>query len=101
MTRIPYTDGGSDFDASDPTSELSAAPGEDETPSIVVVRAVATLTNTSPIDLDPLYHAIDPDHLDRVVQSADESAVRMEISFRYQGCEVTVTEDEIRVRTAF
>lgn len=99
MTRIPYTDGGSDRDTSNRSYEVSYDLDADEAPSTAVVRTVATVTNTSPLDLDPLYEAIDPDHLDGLFRRDDTPAVRIEISFSYGGCEVTMTQREVHVRT--
>lgn len=65
-----------------------------ERPSEAVVRAVADRTGTAPLDLDPLYGAVDPEHVDGVV----EGDGRAEVAFEYAGCRVTVTEREVRVR---
>lgn len=52
----------------DATYELEAG----ELHSTAVVRAVATFTNTSVLDLDPLYDVLDPDHLDGIFAGSDE-----------------------------
>ena len=73
--------------------------GEDDQPSKVVVRAVATLTNTEILDLDPLYDTIDPTHVDKLNDVRGESAIEdSSVSFRYNGCLVTVNQSTVHVR---
>lgn len=55
-----------------------------------IVRTVATVTNTDPIDLPTLYGAVDPDALDTLV----DGMAMGEVTFTYAGCEVTVTDEE-------
>lgn len=67
----------------------------DERASMVVVRAVATLTNTSPMDLDPLFQVIDPEYVDGVTEgqtSGDPS-----LTFEYSDCHIEVTPNTVRV----
>lgn len=99
MTRVPLTDGGSDPDRSSRSRRLVYDVGDGERPSEAVVRAVARLTGTSPSELEPLYDAVDPDHLNGLFESASGGASRMELSFDYDGCAVTVLYDRVRVRT--
>ena len=74
----------------------------DESPSHAVVHAVAAVTGRSPVDLDPLYDVVDPDHLDGLFGCRGPEPSRTGGSFvlLFDGCEVTVTRDEIRVREA-
>lgn len=53
-----------------------------------VVQSVATTTKTDPLELPPLYDAIDPDALAGVV----DGMTRGEVTFTYADCTVTVTE---------
>lgn len=82
--------------AADLTYDIDA----DERPSAAVVRAVASLTNSRVTDLEPLYHVIDPDHLDqlfdrpRIGGAAGDRA----LTIRFNGCRVTVTADAVHVR---
>lgn len=99
MSRRLCTDGGSDRNRVDQSYEVSYDLDEDELPSTVIVRSVASLTDTSPLDLNPLYNVIDPNHLDKLFQNHDESTVQAEITFTYNGCEVTITGDKLYVRT--
>ena len=70
------------------------------------MRAVATFLDTSPLDLDPLYDAIDPAHLDGIFETdgtsarTDGTSARTDgsVAFAFDDCRVTVTHDEIRVR---
>lgn len=77
-------------------AEITCEIGDAERPSLAVVRAVASLSNTPVLDLDPLYEAVDPTHLDGLVDGSGERSVE----FRYSGCQVTVTPDAVHVRTA-
>ncbi|SDR41507.1 HalOD1 output domain-containing protein [Natronobacterium texcoconense] len=57
-------------------------------PSVAVVEAVARAEGTDPMALDPsLYRAIDPDALDRLVESADEE---LTVEFTFAGYTVRV-----------
>lgn len=67
------------------------------TPSERVVDAVAEAEDVDPIELEPLYAAIDPDALDAVVRSQQEGRIAPRTStlvrFEYQGYRVTVAGD--------
>ena len=70
-----------------------------EAPSASVVRAVASLTNVPVLDLDPLYDVVDPAHLDGLFGGRGDGAMaERSITFVFDGCRVTVTQDVIRVR---
>jgi len=59
--------------------------------ALAVVEKVASIKKVDPLDLPPLYHTIDTDHLDGLVTSLsnpDDS-----ITFRYADNTVTVTGD--------
>lgn len=58
-------------------------------PSERVVQEVSRRDGTDPLELPPLYSAIDPDALDAAVEGMAEGAVR----FRYAGYSVTVRSD--------
>lgn len=58
--------------------------------SVGVVRAVAVLENASPMELLPLYRAIDPEALDALVESSPVVPGRIE--FAYCGYEVIVRD---------
>lgn len=65
---------------------------DDEPPSVAVVRAVASLTNTPVLDLEPLYDVVDPDHLDGLF-GGDAALEGSSVALAFNGCRVTVTED--------
>ena len=99
MTRRPRTDGGGD--SSRPKSARDAYDiGADERPSEAVVRAVSTFLDTPPLDLDPLYDAIDPAHLDGLFDGDGSFRTATSIAFSYEGYEVTVTGDAVSLREA-
>lgn len=90
------TDGGSDRGQSERPDRFTYDIDRDELPSEAVVRAVAAVTNTSPLVLDPLYHVIDPDNLDEVLQRRGRHGGGTELTFTFEGCEVTVTSERVR-----
>lgn len=97
MTNQPPEGDGGDDDRPDRAHRLTYEIDGDESPSIAVVRAVAALTDTSPLDLDPLYDVVDPEHLDGLFEGTGDDTVRTESTFTFDGCEVTVTDDVIHV----
>lgn len=73
-----------------------------EPSSQVVVSAVAESLDCSPLDLEPLYHRVDPESLDSLVDRSLGEAVSTpagdpSVEFRFAGCEVAVTPVEVRV----
>lgn len=69
---------------------------DDEPPSTAVVRAVASLTDTPVLDLEPLYDVVDPDHLDGLL-GGDGALEESSVTLAFSGCRVTVTQDGVRV----
>ena len=60
----------------------------------VVVNAVAVIHNVDPIELDPLSGAIDPGMLDSLARQEDgEATISSEVTFTYEGLEITVDGD--------
>lgn len=98
MSDTPVTDGGIDHDRSEPRRQLSYDRDPGEAPSEAVVLAVSNLTGTDPLELDPLYHVIDPDTLDAVFERGPEGGVEAEITIEFNGCTATVTHDTVHVR---
>lgn len=72
---------------------------EDESPSEAVVRTVASYTDTDVLDLEPLQTVIDVEHLDGLFENArrKRSIERNSITFHFDGCEITVTQDDVYV----
>ena len=63
-----------------------------ESPSNAVVNAVAAIDDAHPLELEPLYDAIDTDALDTVFRSRSESTIRSSghVDFCYSGYLVRV-----------
>lgn len=61
----------------------------DDPASQRVLARVAELENADPVELEPLYDAIDPEALDRIVDSIEDGSVQ----FDYHGYTVTVFHD--------
>lgn len=60
-----------------------------------IVEQVAATKDTDPVDLEPLYAAVDPDALNALCRDGFDGRVE----FRYAGCTVVVDgEREVRVR---
>lgn len=98
MSDRHLTDGGKDREVGDESSYLAYELSDDELPSRAVIRAVASFTDTAPLDIEPLYDVIPPAHLDGSIRDTDDDTVRTEFSFTFNGCEVTVTGDEVCVQ---
>lgn len=96
MTDHPTRDDRSENRLSAREAAIEYELDDDEPPSAAVVRAVASLTNTSVLDLDPLYDAVDPDHLDGLF-AGDSTPGGSSVTLLFNGCRVTVTEDVVRV----
>lgn len=60
-----------------------------DSPSERVPQEVAQRANTDPLELPPLYFAIDPDALDAAIEGIEEGKVE----FRYAGHRVAVHSD--------
>lgn len=69
------------------------------TPSARVVTAVAEAAETDPLDLPPLYSALDPDALDALVTNSESSSIFL--TFPYAGYTVSIHGDgEVDVEEA-
>lgn len=59
-----------------------------------IIEAIAEARDVPPTELmPPLYEAIDPDTLDRLVQSVTEG--RMQLTFEYQSYEIQIKNNDI------
>lgn len=75
------------------TASLQTAAGsvqEREATTENVVTAVAEAEGVSPLDLDPLATAVDPDALNALYRDGRRGVA---VEFAYQGYEVTVSAD--------
>ncbi len=61
--------------------------------SETVISAVAEAKGVEPLDLEPLYTAVDPDALDRLFQPAVGSPTPLNLQFAMADCRVTVRSD--------
>lgn len=79
------------------TAEIGGGNRVDESEQLsqAVIAAVADAEQADPLDLTPLYQAIDPDALDSLFKSVAGEGTRAvdEISFEYHGYDVTVAAD--------
>jgi len=94
--RDPFpTDGSPEYDPETGTYRAYHDWGRDGTPSWSVVETVAAATGTDPRSMRPLYEVVDPDALDRVFErtAGEQSPLRGRVTFRFEGCEVTVSAD--------
>lgn len=98
MTNHYITDGGSDPSQSERPKTLRYGVPQQESHSEAVVKAVAAVTDTSVLDLDPLYDVLDPESLDQSFERQRSDADNMEITFVFNGCDVTVSRGEVTVR---
>lgn len=74
---------------------IQTTPSSGRRPSTAIVEAVGTITDTDPIELDPLGDAIDPDHLDGLFDSPSSSErEHVSVSFSYADYRITVSETE-------
>ena len=73
---------------------------DENTPVYAVVSAVAEVEDSDPVDLPPLYNAINPEALNNLFTSESGSAVD-QIAFQYAGYSIVVRgSGEVQVRPA-
>lgn len=71
-------------------------PADERAPSAAVIESVATMIDSDPATITPLFDVVDPDALDRLCDAAIRGPNRdapLTVSFRYEGCAVTVHAD--------
>lgn len=77
--------------------EVRHEPASDAPVSNAITQAVATVTETEPETLRPLYEVVEPDALDRLfapTSATDTETTRDgHVVFPYEGCTVRVTAD--------
>ncbi|MXV62953.1 hypothetical protein GS429_12915 [Natronorubrum sp. JWXQ-INN-674] len=59
--------------------------------SLSVIEALADELEADPVDLEPLYHAVDPEALDQLFQRGSTGEAR--VTFTYEAHEVEVRSD--------
>lgn len=62
-----------------------------ESPSCAVVSAVSAVSNTDPLDMDPLHATVDTDALESLIGPRRAAVGDVHITFEYHGYEVTVS----------
>jgi len=73
------------------TSTVEMLANDVREPSVAVVEAVAAHEGVDPLDLPPLYDAVDPSALDTLFAPRPDGSVRDgQLSFRFAGYDVTV-----------
>lgn len=66
----------------------------DESICFAIVDTVSNLTNTDPLELDPLGTVVDTDALNALFSPSDSSRRHdAYLTFRYEGCNVAVDSD--------
>ncbi|RQG98677.1 HalOD1 output domain-containing protein [Natrarchaeobius oligotrophus] len=74
--------------------ETSLAEKNGETPVHAVIEAVAETTDSDPLDLPPLYEAVDPDALNTLFDGPETGVW---LRFRYAGFGVAVDDEGVTV----
>ncbi|WP_049889298.1 HalOD1 output domain-containing protein [Natronolimnohabitans innermongolicus] len=93
---MPSTDDTTETMTADDESFLATFdPDTGEPASVTVVTAVASLSGVGPLELEPLYEAVDPDALDALVRHTHrvEDTGTHELWFSYEGYDVGVRSD--------
>lgn len=91
----PY-DGVATNDRSDRSTYFWAVDGDGADPSSTVIEGVADVTGTDLTQLRPLYEVIDPEGLDSLFAANDRrssGSTNGYVTFRFEGCDVTVRAD--------
>lgn len=70
-------------------------PVDNQAVSTAIMREVARRKGVSAVDLDSIYHVINPDALEALFSPQLDGQPRTDghVTFPYCGCEVTVTSD--------
>lgn len=68
---------------------------EEDAVSERVINQVADVTGTDPLELEPLYHSVDPDCLDTLFETSESTAGQSggHVQFSMAGCRVVVSAD--------
>lgn len=72
---------------------VSRTVADDETPTGVVVTAVACVTGSTVGEVSPLHHSVDPDSLNGLFDPTRRGRRRGRVEFEHDGCEVSVRYD--------
>jgi hypothetical protein len=80
---------------SEPPAVVRQEHGPDENLTDAIVTATAAATGQPPGELPLLFETVDPEGLNRLFDSADESSLR--VGFEYAGCHIVIEHEEVRV----
>ena len=83
------------FDYREGDSRIGQGDVDSDALSAAITSAVADALETDPIELAPLYTAIDPDGLARVLSHPTETPVT--VTFQFEGCTVVSSDGDITV----
>ncbi len=101
---MPSRDDTTDTPATgEPRCVTTFDPDAGEQASDAIITAVATLLETSQLELTPLYEAVEPDALDSLVAHARrvDDAGTHQLQFLYEGFDIGVrTDGQIRIHDA-
>ena len=76
------------YDPTTRTYHVRHSSEDEEIPLVVeIVEAVAAITGTEPMAMEPLYSVLDPDALELLIRDAGGD---VQATFTYEGCRVTV-----------
>ena len=74
----------------DPNTDTYVGQFDVESASLAVMEALATIRHCEPTELEPLYHSVDPDALDRLVESGTD---QLRVTMHIDGFEVVIIGD--------
>lgn len=91
MTGRPPEGDGVGYDSVGGTYHAVHDWDECESIALTVISAVSAVTNTPPLEMEPLFDAVDPDALNSLLRRNSDAATRsgVTVSFRFEGHEVT------------
>lgn len=78
------------YDATSDTYHVSLEEDGSVPISVAVIRAIASITGSDPLDLEPLAAYVDPDSLEATFEGPLARASPPSISFTYVGYRITV-----------
>jgi hypothetical protein len=96
MTKPPSVEDGIVFDETTNTFHARFDPKQTN-PSEAIIQVLTEITQTNPSEMDPLFRAVDPEALDKILRSRPAGTVTepLEATFEYQGHLVSVTASGI------
>lgn len=84
------------YDPETDTYHASVGSSADRSLGWAIVSLASVATEEDPIEMEPLYDAIDPDALESLFRAKEP--LPGQVDFEYHGCRVTATSDgEVRV----